>query len=191
MNTKTICYWLTKYLQMHYLQARMGYLKSASPNWAERERESGVKKCWYFNRGCLNHGQRLWTPLQGQSPEAFIPSHRWRHSYGWPLTVNKSWRGTSHCESQTGGEETSAWSSTSMRSLQPFNHPGQVPVACLFSILPFWAVINKLGSLFVNLRCQVVFYMSHISNLVLHHCKKQNKNVKLVTTSVNLPRIQT
>lgn len=63
------------------------------------------------------------------------------------------------------------------------------PSRQLFSILPFWAVRNNLGSFFINLGCQVVFDVSHISNLVLHHCRKRKSQVR-VTKSVKTLRIQ-
>lgn len=63
------------------------------------------------------------------------------------------------------------------------------PCRLLFSILPFWAVRNNLGSFFIDLGCQVVFDMSHISNLVLHHCRKKKSQVR-VTKSVKTLRIQ-
>lgn len=47
----------------------------------------------------------------------------------------------------------------------------QSPAFSLFSLFG----LRNLGSLFIDLRCQVVFHMSHISNLVLHHCKKRQE----------------
>lgn len=71
-------------------------------------------------------------------------------SYGWQLTVNTSWHGT---------------------PLHTLNLKSQSPAFSLFSLFG----LRNLGSLFIDLRCQVVFHMSHISNLVLHHCKKRQK----------------
>lgn len=48
--------------------------------------------------------------------------------------------------------------------------PPRIPNYLPFSIPPpFWAILSIF---FINFGCQVVLYVSHISNLVLHHWKR-------------------
>lgn len=121
-----------------------------------RDTKGGMGKCWSLHRGSSDHSQSLWIHLWSWSSEASC--HR-RHSF--VLAVYKSWH-----------YHLLLWISLrnlrqAGRSAHPFNH-----CPCRrFSILPLWVVVNNLGSLFIDLRCQVIFDVSHVSNLVLHHCR--------------------
>lgn len=142
MNTKTFGGWLTvwnhrNYLQMHYLQGGMGYLKSALPKMG-KNREKDTKVGWpsaeiytgavwtAASRSEHSHESKYWH---------FITSHRWHHSYGW-LKVDTRPPAVSRIR-QEDIRNDRQWSTTTMTSLQPFNHSGQVLVACfsLFSLL--------------------------------------------------------
>lgn len=50
----------------------------------------------------------------------------------------------------------------------------QVPVACFSLLALLVRRVAALRSLLVDLGCQVVLNMSHVSNFVLHHYEEKN-----------------
>lgn len=153
-----------KYLQMCYLQGGMGCLKICFPKMGKNRERETQKVEW---TSAEIYTRAVWSTASRSEAS----SH---HRYGWPLV-----------KADTTPPAVNLIRQEDIRNLKVISEHHEItsalqslrtsPSRLLSSILPFWAFRNNLRSLFIDLRCQVVFHVSHISNLVLHHCRKTKK----------------
>lgn len=138
-----------EYLQMHYLHTGTRYLNCFSR--LGRNRESGGKSA------------ELYTGVIRSTADCCDQSAL-KHSYRQRL-CGKRLTCISHCWSHWRKRWSPLkWHQSTLWSPRISN--------CLhFSISPTFRA--TLSILFINLGCQVVLHVSHVSNLVLNHWKRQ------------------